>query len=612
VLVGLVVVLGAWGMPWPRKSATTPPRALPGWGLYDRLCLPCHGDAGDGRGPAAAYTHGRPRDLTRGEYSWRTTALGAAPTDDDLRLTIRHGAPGTSMPAFDLAPAQVDQLIDVVKAFAPSAFVPGGSPITLSPPPPIDAARGARLWIEKGCSTCHGPTGSGNTPVARTITAPPYDLTREPLHRPHADADLRRAAALSIATGRAAMPAYSGALPDADLWALADHVVALGAGAQPDRSRIDDRTISLDEHDKRVVGSWAGSDPAEAIIFGDRIPPQGPPPTSLAPAQASLSARQCARCHAKQSREWETSMHRVASSPGLAAQMLGMQPAEATKCLRCHAPLAEQQADDALRSEGLSCAGCHVRGWTRHGPPNVSPSLLALPNYPKVELALYERADFCMPCHQLPPRTALAGRPLLDTYREWLEGPYMPRGIQCQHCHMPGREHSFLGIHDPRTFRQGIGLTARASVDRGKVTASAELANVGAGHFLPTTPTPAAWLWIELLDASGKPIAGATASIRIGRDIAFSAGQWHERADTRIPPGEHVTLSRTWSGGRTALATRARITVEVRPDDYYERLYADRLAGKLTAERRALYEQAAARGKAARYIAERREVPILR
>ncbi|MBS1125011.1 MAG: hypothetical protein H6Q90_7239, partial [Deltaproteobacteria bacterium] len=124
MLVGLVVVLGAWGMPWPRKSATTPPRALPGWGLYDRLCLPCHGDAGDGRGPAAAYTHGRPRDLTRGEYSWRTTALGAAPTDDDLRLTIRHGAPGTSMPAFDLAPAQVDQLIDVVKAFAPSAFVP--------------------------------------------------------------------------------------------------------------------------------------------------------------------------------------------------------------------------------------------------------------------------------------------------------------------------------------------------------------------------------------------------------------------------------------------------------------------------------------------------------
>jgi mono/diheme cytochrome c family protein len=611
LLVGFVILLGAWGMPWPRGTAT-PPRARAGWALYDRLCLACHGEAGDGRGPAAAYTRGRPRDLTRGEYAWRTTALGAAPTDDDLRRTITHGAPGTSMPAFELTPAQLDQLVDVVKAFAPQAFLVGASPITLAAPPPIDVARGARLWLERGCSTCHGPTGNGTSPVARTITAPPYDLTREPLHRPRADGDVRRAAALAIATGRAAMPGYAGALPDADLWALADHVVALGAGAKPERNRLDDRTIALDDVSQLVVGAWPGTDPAEARIFGNPIPPQGPPPGALAPAQASLSARQCARCHAKQYREWETSMHRVASSPGLAAQMLGMQPAAAAKCLRCHAPLAEQQTDDALRTQGLSCAGCHVRGWTRHGPPNVSPTLLPLPNYPRVELAIYERADFCMPCHQLPPRTALAGRPLLDTYREWLEGPYMPRGIECQHCHMPNREHTFLGIHDAHTFRQGIALSARASNKDGRVTAVAELANVGSGHSLPTTPTPAAWLWIELLDAGGKPIAEATASLRIGRDIVFDAGQWHERADTRIPPGDQVTLSRTWSGGRTAQATRARITVEVRPDDYYERLYAERLAGTLTAERRTLYEQAAARGKAARYIAERREVPITR
>src|SRR5205814_3778308 len=131
---------------------------------------------------------------------------------------------------------------------------------------------------------------------------------------------------------------------------------------------------------------------------------------------------------------------------------------------------AEQHADERLRAQGASCAGCHVRGWTRHGPPVVSPSLLALPDYPLVTLPIYERADMCLPCHQLPPRAAVGGRPLLDTYREWLEGPYMARGIQCQHCHMPNREHTFLGVHDEHAFRQGIALTARTHVKDGAIT----------------------------------------------------------------------------------------------------------------------------------------------
>ncbi len=614
VLLPGVIALGAWGTPRfrPGSRVPTPPRALPGWALYDRLCLACHGAAGDGRGPAAAFTRGRPRDLTLGDHAWRTTPPGTPPTDDDLRLTLRHGARGTSMPGFELTPRQLDDLVDVVKAFAPDAFRVRGTPITLASPPPIDAARGGQLWIDKGCASCHGPTGTGDTPVARTITTPPYDLTREPLHRPHAKGDSRRAAALAIATGRTAMPAYAGVISDAEIWALADHVSALGARARSDRSRLDARTIALDRQTRLTVGAWPAADPAEAIVFAEVVPPQGPPPTALAPAQASLSAQQCARCHAKQFREWTPSLHGGASSPGLAAQMLGMKPAEAARCLRCHAPLAEQQTDVTLREQGLSCAGCHVRGWTRHGPPNSSPTLLASPGYPKAQLAIYERADFCLPCHQLPPRTALNGRPLLDTYREWLEGPYMPRGIQCQHCHMPNREHTFLGIHDPGTFRQGIALTTRASVTGSTISVVAELANVGAGHFLPTTPTPAAWLAIELLDARGTAIPGARASLRIGRDIVFEGGQWHERADTRIPPGDRATLSRWWSGGPSTDATHARITVEVHPDDYYERLYATRLAGTLSAQRRTLYEQAAARGRAARYIAERRIVPLTR
>jgi mono/diheme cytochrome c family protein len=600
VLLAVAIVLGAWVVP-------TSPRAQSGWALYERYCLACHGASGDGRGPAAPYTRGIPRDLTTGDHAWRTTAVGQPPTDDDLRLTIRHGAPGTSMPGFDLSPAQIDELVAVVKAFAPKAFAVRASPITLGAPPKPDAARGAELWLKAGCASCHGPDGSGTSPAARAMPSPPYDLRRDVLHRPRTG-DKRTAAAWSIATGRSSMPGYSGSLPDADLWALADHVVALNAAAR-DRTTLDDRAIDRDRTAKIGVGRWPGTDPDEAVIWGGPIKPQGPPPAALAPAQASLSAQQCARCHNKQFREWTPSLHGGATSPGLAAQMLGMKPAEAQRCLDCHAPLAEQRSDRALHAQGVQCAGCHVREWKRHGPPNVAPSLLPIAGYPLATMPLYERADFCIGCHQLPPRTALNGRPLLDTYREWLEGPYMKRGIQCQHCHMPNREHTFLGIHDRETFRQGIELTARAHVNAGTVTVVATLANVGAGHYLPTTPTPAAWLSIELLDARGKPITGATDKLRIGRDIYFD-GAWHERADTRIPPGDHITMARAWTAGRIADAVTARIVVEVHPDDYYDRLYQQRLAGTLTPERRALYDQALARARANRYIAERRDVPI--
>src|SRR5262245_56760929 len=92
-LVALIVL--AYWIPQGNRPA---PSALAGWALYDRYCLACHGAAGDGKGPAAPYTAGRPRDLAKGELAWRTTRLGDPATDDDLRTTLRFGAPGTSMP----------------------------------------------------------------------------------------------------------------------------------------------------------------------------------------------------------------------------------------------------------------------------------------------------------------------------------------------------------------------------------------------------------------------------------------------------------------------------------------------------------------------------------
>ena len=540
---------------------TVPAAAAPdGAALYDRFCLACHGATGDGKGPAAA--HGlwpAPRDFTRGRYKWRTTPSGKPPSDDDLRRSIREGAPGTSMPGYAgiLDDAQIDALLPVLKGFAPERFRQPAAPVSLATPGSGAAERGKALFVELGCSSCHGESARGDGPMAATLkddqgrASPPYDLAREPMRRARRGAE-DIFVTLSVGLDGTPMPAY-GSMDPADLWALAtwlDGVRFKGARSLRDSVSVDARA------------------PKSTPPVGLTPPAQGPPPPSLPPAAASLSASQCGRCHAKQHREWQGSLHAHAASPGFLGQFPGSTHAFQSSCRSCHAPLAEQ-ADDPLRAEGISCAGCHVRGWTRHGPPRRADSaLLRLPTYPLVEDAAYERSDFCLPCHQLPPSAAVAGRPLLNTYREWLDGPYMRRGVQCQHCHMPDREHSWKGVHDAETVRQGLTIDVRAAGRAVRVT----LTNVGAGHFLPTTPTPALFVVVqpedEDGDARGKPVEK-----RIGRHIRFTTA-WQELEDTRIPPGESLSFTAPVD------APRARVTVLVHPDDFYEGFYKSFLARK--------------------------------
>ena len=627
--------------------------AVDGAALYDRFCLPCHGAFGDGQGPAAPWLWPRPRDFSSGNYKWRSTTLTSPPTDDDLRTAISYGVAGTSMHPFgqSLTTGEIDALIAVLKSFSPDSFdaarLDAARAVVVGAAPVVDEAliaRGQTLFASLGCNSCHGKAAKGNGMAAKYLLDPdgnpggPYDLTNEPLRRPRAIADGLTAIYTSVSTGLAgtAMVGFAGAVPDDDLWAVAAFVDSLRY--QPSASENRDRTLTaaiakrIDAKKTLTEGGYwpgHGSDDEEAI-WGRTIEFQGEPPDSMAPAQASLSAEQCTRCHDKQRREWNGSLHSLAGSPGLRAQVarIATHGANVESCQRCHAPLAEQLAlvrpghsggddesldydtnplfDDDLRRQGINCASCHVRKHTRNGPPMASDSkLLDLPGYRVNELAIYERSDFCLGCHQLPARIALNGKPLLNTYREWLEGPYMRRGIQCQHCHMPNRELSWKGIHDPDTFRQGIKLetiTGR-SAESGAVSVRTRVTNVGAGHYLPTTPTPAAFLSVELVDASGNRIDGAFAEKRIGRHIEFGKSGFSDIEDTRIPPGEHLELAVAWKKGRVAKATHAKIVVRVEPDNYYVGLYKARLELKLDDDVRALFEEALANAEASAYVA---------
>ena len=94
----------------------TPERLAEGSRLFRRHCLPCHGLAGDGRGPTGQWIYPHPRDFRRGAFKFTTTGDGGKPRTSDLARTVRDGLKGAGMPHFGLLPeSDRDRLVNYVK-----------------------------------------------------------------------------------------------------------------------------------------------------------------------------------------------------------------------------------------------------------------------------------------------------------------------------------------------------------------------------------------------------------------------------------------------------------------------------------------------------------------
>ncbi len=131
---------------------------------YLHNCRSCHGDRGEGNGPAAAGLRPAPRDLTRERFKIKFAAVesGSLPTDDDLRHVLRHGLGGTAMLPWDVAGAELDALVQYLKTFSPRWRKDApGAPITIPADPWVgreeEAVRaGDRLYhTQAQCATCH-------------------------------------------------------------------------------------------------------------------------------------------------------------------------------------------------------------------------------------------------------------------------------------------------------------------------------------------------------------------------------------------------------------------------------------------------------------------------
>jgi len=89
-----------------------------GFDLYQRHCLPCHGEQGDGRGPSSWGAWPAPRDFRLAKFKFAGVLDRGLPNDDELVRIVRDGLPGTSMPAWDLPDAQLRAVLHYIKTFS--------------------------------------------------------------------------------------------------------------------------------------------------------------------------------------------------------------------------------------------------------------------------------------------------------------------------------------------------------------------------------------------------------------------------------------------------------------------------------------------------------------
>jgi DMSO reductase family type II enzyme heme b subunit len=137
--------------------------------IYVKRCLQCHGDEGDGLGPAAERLNPPPRDFTLGQYKIKTTAFDdEIANDDDLFRMIGDGMPGTAMPGWSDMLSEQDtwDLIAYIKTFAgleeeeASSQVDYGTQVASSPE---SIEQGRKVFYQDDrCSECHGAEGRGD------------------------------------------------------------------------------------------------------------------------------------------------------------------------------------------------------------------------------------------------------------------------------------------------------------------------------------------------------------------------------------------------------------------------------------------------------------------
>ena len=219
-----------------------------GAAIYAGQCSGCHGAAGDGQGVLTQSWLPRPRDFVRGSFRYRSTPSGSPPTEADLFRTVSKGLAGSGMPAFEaiLSEQERRDVVAYIKQFS-QRFASGSEPssTSVSTPPQVTEqriARGASLYVDSGCPSCHGAEGRGDGRSGQDLKTAegdpiiPRDLTHKWSFRGgHTPSAIYR----RIANGMdgSSMAAYEEVLEPNELWNLVFYVLSLSPEQRPQAGR---------------------------------------------------------------------------------------------------------------------------------------------------------------------------------------------------------------------------------------------------------------------------------------------------------------------------------------------------------------------------------------
>jgi DMSO reductase family type II enzyme heme b subunit len=234
--------------------------------LYEKYCMVCHGEKGEGDGEAARFLFPKPRDLTDGLFKVRSTPSGDPPTDNDILDIIKNGMPGSAMPSL-IGPTEKDMMAiaEYVKALGditegPERIIQPGMPPAVTPQ---IIAKGKDVYEKKKCWECHGYEGKGDGPKAKDLKddwkypAPPNAFTTGIYKGGGDPSDVY----LRFTTGMdgSPMPSYEGALNDEERWALVFYTLSLAGpevAKQPTSGQITAKRISGDIPDSPDNRLW--------------------------------------------------------------------------------------------------------------------------------------------------------------------------------------------------------------------------------------------------------------------------------------------------------------------------------------------------------------------
>ena len=151
---------------------------------YTHYCRACHGDKGDGHGPAALGLRPPPRDFTQGKFKFAAVESGSLPNDDDIRRIVKKGLHGTAMLPWDVPDLELANIIQYVKTFSPKWLKEKpGAPIV---PPPDPWAGQEQAAIQRGkelyhvttqCASCHPNYATKEDIAAMTLRLKKFQVT---------------------------------------------------------------------------------------------------------------------------------------------------------------------------------------------------------------------------------------------------------------------------------------------------------------------------------------------------------------------------------------------------------------------------------------------------